>query len=107
MLGDIILKNSFPLPAYLPYLQVFVYSSITPVGFFCSQYALLPSLLPPGSPPAPLGAFTDLTGQVTYRYDPDTEIFVRVENMINDEYSTVPGYPHEGALFYAGVVKRF
>ena len=63
--------------------------------------------LPPGSPPAPLGAFTDLTGQVTYRYSPDTEIFVRVENMINDEYSTVAGYPHEGALFYAGVVKRF
>ena len=63
--------------------------------------------LPAGSPSVPLGAFTDLTGQVTYKYSPDTEIFARVENMIDDEYSTVAGYPHEGALFYVGAVKRF
>ena len=63
--------------------------------------------LPAGSPPAPLGDFTDLTGQVTYRFSPHTEIFARVENMINDEYSTVAGYPHEGALFYVGALKRF
>ena len=63
--------------------------------------------LPPGSPPAPLGAFTDLTGQVAYRYKTDMEIFARVENILNDEYSTVAGYPHEGALFYVGVKKAF
>jgi outer membrane receptor protein involved in Fe transport len=63
--------------------------------------------LPPGSPPAPLGAFTDLTAQVAYRFKNGMEIFARVENMTNDEYSTVAGYPHEGALFYMGVKKAF
>ena len=63
--------------------------------------------LPPGSPAAPLGAFTDLTAQVAYRFRTGVEIFARVENMMNDEYSTVPGYPHEGALFYMGVKKAF
>jgi outer membrane receptor protein involved in Fe transport len=63
--------------------------------------------LPPGSPPAPLGAFIDLTGQVSYRFKTGTEIFARVENITNDEYSTVAGYPHEGALFYMGVKKAF
>ena len=82
-------------------------------GFTLSLYAKHLSeyenerFLPPGSPPAPLGAFTDLTGQVGYRYKTDMEIFARVENITNDEYSTVAGYPHEGALFYIGVKKAF
>jgi len=63
--------------------------------------------LPNGSPPAPLGDFVDLGAQVTYRHDKNTEFFVRAENVTDDEYSTVPGYPHDGALFYAGFVKRF
>jgi outer membrane cobalamin receptor len=63
--------------------------------------------LPPGSPPAPLGGFIDLTGQVSYRFKTDTEIFVRVENITDDKYSTVAGYPNEGALFYIGVKKAF
>jgi outer membrane cobalamin receptor len=57
--------------------------------------------------PAPLGDFVDLGAQVTYRHDKDTEFFVRGENITDDEYSTVPGYPVDGALFYAGFVKRF
>jgi outer membrane receptor protein involved in Fe transport len=63
--------------------------------------------LPAGSPPAPLGDFVDLGAQLTYRHDRNTEFFVRAENVTDDEYSTVPGYPHDGALFYAGFVKRF
>ncbi len=63
--------------------------------------------LPSGSPPAPLGDYVDLGAQVTYRHDQNTEFFVRAENVTDDEYSTVPGYPHDGALFYAGFIKRF
>lgn len=63
--------------------------------------------LPGGSPPAPLGDFVDLGAQLTYRHDKNTEFYVRAENVTDDEYSTVPGYPHDGALFYAGFVKRF
>jgi hypothetical protein len=63
--------------------------------------------LPTGSPPAPLGDFVDLGAQVTYRHDENTEFYVRGENVTDDEYSTVPGYPVDGALFYAGFVKRF
>jgi outer membrane receptor protein involved in Fe transport len=57
--------------------------------------------------PAPLGDFVDLAAQVTYRHSKNTEFFVRVENITDDEYSTVAGYPHDGALFYAGFVQRF
>ena len=57
--------------------------------------------------PAPLGDFVDLGAQVTYRHDKNTEFFVRAENVTDDEYSTVAGYPHDGALFYVGFVKRF
>jgi len=57
--------------------------------------------------PAPLGDFVDLGAQVTYKHDKNTEFFVRAENVTDDEYSTVPGYPHDGALFYVGFVKRF
>ena len=56
---------------------------------------------------APLGDFVDLGAQLTYRHDQNTEFFVRAENITDDEYSTVVGYPHDGALFYAGFVKRF
>ena len=63
--------------------------------------------LPNGAPPAPLGDFVELGAQMTYRHDKNTEFFVRAENVTDDEYSTVPGYPHDGALFYAGFVKKF
>lgn len=63
--------------------------------------------LPSGSPPAPLGDFVDLGAQLTYRHDKNTELYVRAENVTDDEYSTVTGYPHDGALFYAGFVKKF
>lgn len=63
--------------------------------------------LPSGAAPAPLGDYVELTAQLTYRHDRNTEFFVRVENITDNEYSTVAGYPHDGALVYAGAVKRF
>lgn len=63
--------------------------------------------LPGGSLPAPLGNYTELNAQLTYRHDENTELFLRVDNITNDEYSTVVGYPHYGTLIYAGCVKRF
>ncbi|MBN1974236.1 MAG: TonB-dependent receptor plug domain-containing protein [Sedimentisphaerales bacterium] len=63
--------------------------------------------LPSGSPPAPLGDFVDLGAQITYKYDENTELFVRAENIADDEYSTVPGYPVDGSLIYAGFVRKF
>ncbi len=62
--------------------------------------------LPGGSMPAPLGDYVDLTAQMTYNQNENTEYFIRVENLTDEEYSTVAGYPHDGALFYAGLVKR-
>jgi outer membrane receptor protein involved in Fe transport len=63
--------------------------------------------LPGGSDPAALGAFTEINGIVTYRYDPSTELYVRVDNIMDDEYSTVAGYPNVGTQVFGGVVKRF
>jgi outer membrane receptor protein involved in Fe transport len=63
--------------------------------------------LPAGAMPAPLGDCIELNAQLTYRHDENTEFFVRAENLTDNEYSTVAGYPHDGALLYAGFVKRF
>ena len=63
--------------------------------------------LPGGSPPAPLGDYVDLSLQLTYKHDKNTYFFIRSENITDDEYSTVPGYPHDGALFYVGLGKLF
>jgi len=63
--------------------------------------------LPGGSDPASLGDFTAINSVVTYHCDPTTELYVRVDNITDDEYSTVAGYPHDGTQVYAGVVKRF
>lgn len=63
--------------------------------------------LPTGTPPAPLGDYTELNAQLTYKYDNSTELYLRVDNVTDDEYSTVAGYPHDGTLVYAGLVTRF
>ena len=63
--------------------------------------------LPGGSPAVPLGNFTEINGVVTYHCDPTTEVYVRVDNITDDEYSTVAGYPHDGTQVFGGVVKRF
>ena len=63
--------------------------------------------LPAGSDPAPLGDFTDYTGQVTYYHNLRTKIYMRMENFTGEEYSTVAGYPSDGAHFSIGLVKTF
>ncbi|UCD48921.1 MAG: TonB-dependent receptor plug domain-containing protein [Phycisphaerales bacterium] len=63
--------------------------------------------LPAGSAPVPLGDFTEINGVFTYHCDPMTDLYVKVDNITDDEYSTVAGYPHDGTQVYAGVVKRF
>ena len=63
--------------------------------------------VPTTSPPASLGNFTEINGIVTYHCDPTTELYVRVDNITDDEYSTVAGYPHDGTQVFGGVVKRF
>ncbi|MFC1495248.1 TonB-dependent receptor plug domain-containing protein [Thermodesulfobacteriota bacterium] len=63
--------------------------------------------LPGGSAPAPLGDFTNYTGQVTYYHDKGTKIYMRIENLADDEYSTVAGYPHDGTLYSIGLAKTF
>lgn len=60
-----------------------------------------------GSAPADLGDFNDYTGQVTYYHSLNARMYMRMENMASDEYSTVAGYPHDGALFSMGFVKSF
>ena len=61
----------------------------------------------PASSPASLGNFTEINGIVTYHCDPTTDLYVRVDNITDDEYSTVAGYPHDGTQVFGGVVKRF
>ncbi len=63
--------------------------------------------LPGGSDPAALGDYNEYTGQVTYHHDVNTKIYMRMENMAGTKYSTVAGYPHDGALFSMGLIKKF
>ena len=63
--------------------------------------------LPGGSDPAPLGDYSEYTGQVTYYHNLNTRLYVRVENMTDDEYSTVAGYPNDGVKFSTGLMMRF
>lgn len=63
--------------------------------------------LPNGSDPIDLGDYNDYTGQITYYHNIDTRIFMKMENMASTAYSTVAGYPHEGALFSMGFTKSF
>ena len=63
--------------------------------------------LPGGSDPVPLGDYNDYTGQVTYHHDRNTKIYIRMENLTGDEYSTVAGYPSDGSQFSIGLIKTF
>ena len=63
--------------------------------------------LPGGSDPVDLGDYNDYTGQVTYHHDRNTKIYMRMENLTGDEYSTVAGYPNDGSQFSIGLVKTF
>jgi len=65
--------------------------------------------LPKGSPPAPLGDFTDVTAQLAYHFGnrPNKEVFFRIENLTDKAYSTVNGYPDEGRRYMVGCSALF
>ena len=63
--------------------------------------------LPGGSDPALLGNYNDYTGQFTYHHDLNTRIYLRIENIADEKYSTVAGYPDDGTRFSMGLVKKF
>jgi len=86
----------------------YIYNKLE-LGFYAKHVSEYKNnrFLPGGSDPVNLGNFNDYTGQVTYHHDIHTKIYMRMENMAGDEYSTVAGYPHDGALFSIGLVKTF
>ncbi len=61
--------------------------------------------LPAGTPPAPLGSFTELSAMVRYFFGAQKEhtLYFGIDNLTDREYSTVVGYPNEGRTFRAGV----
>ena len=65
--------------------------------------------LPSKSDPAPLGDYIDLGMTLGYSFGPydNYRAHVRVENMTNDKYSNVVGYPDTGTRFYAGLTFKF
>ncbi|MBN1557531.1 MAG: TonB-dependent receptor, partial [Lentisphaerae bacterium] len=41
--------------------------------------------------------------KAAYAVNDDTDLFVGVENMLDDDYEQIPGYPMPGATVFAGV----
>ncbi len=79
------------------------------VGFYAKHVSEYENerFLAKGAAPAELGDYNDYTGQITYHHDTNTRLYMKVKNMTGDEYSTVAGYPSDGAQFLFGVVKTF
>ena len=65
--------------------------------------------VPPALGPQDLGDFTELNARLAYSLGPEGRwrIFVSGENLTNEKYSTVPGYPAYGTCLYAGAEVRF
>ena len=61
--------------------------------------------LPGGSAPVGLADFVEISGKVTYSFGEEGrhKVFCGVENICDRNYSTVAGYPHDGAMFKVGV----
>jgi len=57
-----------------------------------------------GSPPAPLGAFTEVNTKVTYYFGDHRQhsAFVGIDNLCDSHYSTVAGWPNEGIRVKGG-----
>jgi outer membrane cobalamin receptor len=57
----------------------------------------------------PLGDFVDLnvTAGVTLNRERGTRVYVSLENVLDDEYSTVVGYPDYGFQAFAGIRSEF
>jgi len=65
--------------------------------------------LPRGSAPAPLGDFTEYNAKITYYFGKKKQhsAFVAVENISDNRYSVVAGYPDEGRQFRGGFSLAF
>ncbi len=57
----------------------------------------------------PLGDYVNVDVTVGYRFGPEknTRVYGAVRNALDDEYSTVVGYPDYGVRYYAGVQHTF
>ena len=62
-----------------------------------------------GTAPEPLGDYTELNAQLTYRFGEkrNKSVFFRVDNIGDKHYSTVNGYPNAGRTFLTGVNMKF
>ncbi len=65
--------------------------------------------LPSGSSPVDLGDFTEVNTKVTYYFGQDKQhyLFFGVDNIFDEHYSTVVGWPNEGATFKSGLGLEF
>jgi len=65
--------------------------------------------LPAGTPPAPLGHYTEVNFKLAYFFGDKKQhrAFFLVENLGGQHYSTVVGYPHEGVRYSGGVTLRW
>ena len=64
----------------------------------------------PGSlGPQPVGDFVELNADIGYGFGPEEQyrVFVGMENITDERYSTVPGYPDYGRRLFAGVNLTF
>ncbi len=62
-----------------------------------------------GAAPVDLGKFIDIGARVTYHFGKDKQhnVFFGVDNICDMEYSTVPGYPHDGVQYKTGLSLRY
>ncbi len=62
-----------------------------------------------GSAPVDLGDFTEVNTKVTYYFGEDKQhyVFFGVDNIFDEHYSTVVGWPNEGATFKSGLGLKF
>ena len=65
--------------------------------------------LPGGSTPKGLGDFTEVNAKVSYLFGKKQQhrAFIGVDNITDDRYSTVIGYPDEGITFKTGFSLSF
>ena len=58
-----------------------------------------------GSAPSDLADFVNLSARLSYWFGKDrrSKVYCGAENLLNDEYSTVNGYPNDGLTIHGGV----
>jgi iron complex outermembrane receptor protein len=65
--------------------------------------------LPAGTRPVDLGNYTELNAVLNYYFGKQRQhrVYFGADNLTNEKYSTVPGYPSLGVFFKGGVNLRF